>query len=468
MLVKINTRSVVLTLTALLTLGGCANIPPDSGLSSVEKVVSHAAGRSIPLPGLDSGLLMSEEEVTRLLAFPLKPGDAERIALYRNPLIRMKLANVGLSQADYAQAGRMRNPGISFTRYSTSDYEATTLFDIGGLILMPLRRKVAAQQLKISEYRAAGDIVNHIHDTRATWILAVAEGHKTLLMEETLISIEAANQLTRQMAALGHSSLREATESELSLAEFRTALSRQRIEEINRREELIRMLGLWGSDANLMNLPQTLEPLPISPVDNGDIARFAVSNRIDVEMARENLIAVAANMKLTRRSPFINVLELGPVIERSSGESDAGFEIELTLPLFDWGGVKNDRARMVYQQALAGAELTALSAASEAREALHTYRRAWDIVTAYQQRVLPLQNRINDEELLRYNGMLISVFDLLKNVKRRLATHINYVDKLKDYWLAETRLRQVMVSSGSTAMNFSVAATASPSDEGGH
>src|SRR5690606_39833911 len=115
---------------------------------------------------------------------PLALKDAERIALYRNPQIRSRLANVGLKAADFAQAGRIRNPGFSFTRFSSQDYEATTLFDIGGLVLMPLRRKVAARELDIATYQAAGDVISHLADSRRAWIESVSHAQKTNLMEQ--------------------------------------------------------------------------------------------------------------------------------------------------------------------------------------------------------------------------------------------------------------------------------------------
>ncbi len=464
------TRMRLAALTAVVLAAGCTSMPRDQGRVEVRNLVEQRIGADgLELPTLDAEIGMSEDEATRLLAFPLALKDAERMALYRNPRIRARIADVGLKEADFAQAGRLRNPGFSFTRFSSQDYEATTLFDIGGLLMMPLRRKVAARELDIATYRAAGEVINHLADSRRAWIEAVAAAHTTRLMEQALESLEAANQLNRQMAAIGHSSRREAAGSELALTRFRAALSAQRVEEVNRREALIRQLGIYGSDASLLTLPERLEAPPQQPVDYRDVAASAVSNRIDVEMARDNIEALAANLKLTRASPFINVLELGPVLERGDGETERGFEIELVLPLFDWGGIRNERARIAWSQALADAEYTALSAASEARQALHAYRRAWDVANAYRERVLPLQDYINEQELLRYNGMLISVFDLLDNARGALDTQVEYVARLRDFWLADTRLRQVLVAGGGAPLSLGAGIAAAAEDApGGH
>ena len=121
-------------------------------------------------------------------------------------------------------------------------------------------------------------------------------------------------------------------------------------------------------------------------------------------------------------------------------------------------------------QAEAQAQSTAISAASQARNALHAYRRTWDIANAYSDQVLPIQEALNQEELLRYNGMLISVFDLLKNAKKSLQTQIRHIESLRDFWLADNQLRHTLVAAGSISMQFTSPSMASSGDgdDGGH
>ena len=192
-----------------LLISGCTSMPINQGLDEVQALVQRQSGTNLNLPMEGSELQLTEQQVTKLLAFPLQLKDAEKIALHRNTLLKAKLANVGLAATDYAQAGRMENPGFSLARFSSEDFEATTLFDIGGIVLMPLRRKIAARQLQGAQYRAAGDVLDHLKMTRDLWIKAVTEIQKTALMTDVLEAAETANELTRQMTAIGHSSKRE-------------------------------------------------------------------------------------------------------------------------------------------------------------------------------------------------------------------------------------------------------------------
>jgi len=54
---------------------------------------------------------------------------------------------------------------------------------------------------------------------------------------------------------------------------------------------------------------------------------------------------------------------------------------------------------------------------------------------------VPLRKRIADENLLRYNGMLISVFELLADARDQIASVNASIEALRDFWLAETDLQ---------------------------
>ena len=76
-------------------------------------------------------------------------------------------------------------------------------------------------------------------------------------------------------------------------------------------------------------------------------------------------------------------------------------------------------------QAFKRAEQTAIDARSEVREAYGAYRTAYDLARHYRDEIVPLRKRISDENVLRYNGMLIGVFELLADARdadRRAST----------------------------------------------
>ena len=58
---------------------------------------------------------------------------------------------------------------------------------------------------------------------------------------------------------------------------------------------------------------------------------------------------------------------------------------------------------------------------------------------------MPIRKRIADENLLRYNGMLIGVFDLLADARSQIGSVNGYIDALRDFWLAKADLDMTMI-----------------------
>ena len=333
---------------------------------------------------------------------------------------------------------------------------------------MPLRREIELRRLEAARYEAAGAVIEHLADTRIAWIKAVAEQQLTQLVERSLESSATANDMTRQMTALGHSAVSEAAESEIFLGEMRSALTRQRLAESAARETLIRQLGLWGQSARKLTFTDRLPSLPESLREYDSVEGEAIDRRIDVQIASANLKAMARNYDLTRRSPFLSAIEFGPVLEKSGGESESGFELEYRIPIFDAGGIKNAKARFVFEQAQAKAQSVAISAASQARQALQTYRSYWDIARHYEEVLLPLRRRVSEETLLHYNGMLLSVFDLLGDVRAAAELEATAIRAIRDFWVADTRLQLALTGSTPGMMTSESASMPSSGSAEGH
>ena len=58
---------------------------------------------------------------------------------------------------------------------------------------------------------------------------------------------------------------------------------------------------------------------------------------------------------------------------------------------------------------------------------------------------MPLRKRIAEENLLRYNGMLIGVFELLADARAQIASVNSYIDALRDFWIAQADLDMALI-----------------------
>ena len=149
-----------------------------------------------------------------------------------------------------------------------------------------------------------------------------------------------------------------------------------------------------------------------------------------------------------------------------SGEPRAnGYEIEFELPLFDFGSTRMARAEATYMQAVNRTAEVAVNARSEVRESYSAYRTAYDLAKHYRDEVIPLRKRISEENLLRYNGMLISVFELLADSREQVRGVTAYVQALRDFWIADTHLNTALTgrSPGPSAAAWASPESAAPS-----
>jgi outer membrane protein TolC len=56
-----------------------------------------------------------------------------------------------------------------------------------------------------------------------------------------------------------------------------------------------------------------------------------------------------------------------------------------------------------------------------------------------------LRKAISDENLLRYNGMLIGVFDLLADAREQIGAVSASIEAQRDYWLADAALQAALL-----------------------
>ena len=115
-----------------------------------------------------------------------------------------------------------------------------------------------------------------------------------------------------------------------------------------------------------------------------------------------------------------------------------------------------------------GAAEVAVNARSEVREAYSAYRTSYDLAKHYRDEVVPLRKRISEENLLRYNGMLISVFELLTDAREQVAGVTGYIQALRDFWVADTNLQTALTGRSPGASSISQPGAAAGAFTEGH
>ncbi|MYM92263.1 TolC family protein [Duganella vulcania] len=434
-------------LSAIL-LAGCASVSSDGGLNDVSSLTQSRIGQAAHFKKDSSN---SDAEIQALLAKPLTAESSVQIALLNNAALKVSFAELGVAEADFVQASRMRNPSFSFGRVSgggDAEIDRSVVFDIAGLLTLPARTRIEHGRFEQAKLQAAAQAVQLAADTRRAYFTAVAAAQSAAFAEQVRGAAEASSELAESMAKVGNWSKLDQARERAFYQDAMTQLARTRHEAIASREQLIRLLGLWGAQQEF-TLPDRLPDLPSQPQQMNNAEAQAMSQRLDVLAARRDTEATASALGLTKTTAFINVFDAGYANKSTTGlPRENGYQVSLELPVFDWGGAKVARAEALYMQSVHRTTDTAVRARSEVREAYSSYRTTYDIARHYRDDVVPLRKKISDEVLLRYNGMLASVFELLADSREQLMSVNTAIETQRDFWIAETKL-QTAINGGS-------------------
>ena len=463
-------RYVLPTITLALALAGCASTSaPEALRRDVEQLT---AGRT----GLPAAA--GRESLQQLLARqPLDADAAVRIALLNSPGLESSLAALAITDAERVQAAQLPNPHFMLGRLREGqalEIERMLSFNVLSLLTLPWRAQHANQSLELARLRAAQEVIRTAADTRKAWFQAVAARQVASYMRDAREAAEAGAELARRMARTGNWSKLQQAREQATLAEISAQLARAEQAAVADREKLTRLLGLWGRDATYA-LPERLPELPRDLAARADIEATALRERIDVRAARDEARYVAGSLGFTRASGVIDALELGLVrnthFDNASGERETtrGFEIELPIPIFDWGQARSRRAEATYMQSVARVRDVAVRARSESREAWHGWRTAYDVAKHYRDEIVPLRKFITDETVLRYNGMLASVWDVLGETRNHIAAVNNAITAQRDFWIADTDLQTALTGTSPGALAaMGTGAGAPAAASGGH
>lgn len=462
-----------LSLLAATLLTGCASVAIDQNFAEVERFARDEAGSEVRWLRSDAEREATRAEVDRLLAQPLAIDDAVRIALGYSPAFQSLLAEAAVASADATGSARIGNPVFTFERLFRSGAEGREL-DIGrslgislfDLLFLPARLEQAEFRQQQTRLQASIALLSTVTEVRQAWVDAVAARQVARHREEVATAAGTAAELARRMQATGNFSRLQRAREQALAAEETANLIRARQNAAAARETLIQRLGLTPSQAQALRLPDQLPALPEAPMDEATAGAALLESRLDVRIARTDLERTAKSLGLTRVTSVVNGLHVAGVRNSETGESSQrGFEIELPLPLFDFGDAARAGSEARYLAAFNRTLEVANNASSQVRVAYEGYRSAYDLARHYRNEVVPLRQNITEESVLQYNGMLIGVFELLAAARSQSASAVQAIEAERDFWRAEAALKASLL--GQPIAPLSLQSSASPAQAGG-
>ena len=132
---------------------------------------------------------------------------AVQVALLNNKGLQADFYNLGISESDLVQAGRLPNPKFSmlYTR-NDGDYkiEQILTFNIFSLLTMPKMQEIERQRFVQTQKRTAFEVIKIANHTRIAYFNAVAATEQVRYSEQVKESAEASAELARRMVKAGN------------------------------------------------------------------------------------------------------------------------------------------------------------------------------------------------------------------------------------------------------------------------
>jgi outer membrane protein TolC len=447
-------RALTISVGSLL-LAACKTFSPDGGLGPVAAFAGRELGKDVVAIRNHEDALAARSVVERLLKRPLTADAAVAIALLNNRRLQAAYNELAAAEAAMVGSSLPPNPTFSLSRIAGSgevEIERRIIADILALATLPLRADIAADRFRQAQLRAVTETLRVAVDARRAWYRAVAASELVGFLTQAQSSAALAAQLAKRLGETGAMNKLDQAREQVFYADVATQLAAARQRADGERERLVRVLGLWGRDLNF-RLAAALPRLPARPKTLPAIETDAVKRRVDLQIARLEIDALAKSYGLTNATRFVNLLEVAGVSKttRAPGEATVrqrGIEVEFQIPLFDFGEVRVREAEQSYMEAVNRLLDKAVNVRSEARDAYRGYRAAYDIAAHHEREVLPLRQIISEETLLRYNAMQIDVFALLAEARQRIAATSAAIEARRDFWLADINLFVAVVGGG--------------------
>jgi outer membrane protein TolC len=440
-------RSCALT---ALALSGCAQFSRDGGFDPVARAAQERTGQQVRWARTPEERANSHRRIAELLSHPLSVEDAVQIALLGNAGLQAEFQELGISEADLVQSGRLPNPGFTFRHAASGgayDIEETLSVNVVALLSQPYLHRVQERRFREVQETMTLDIVQLAGRTRDAYYNALAADESLEYREKVLAAAEAGAELARRMRAAGNWNRLDENRERGFYEDASVSLERARLAKTVARQNLAQLFS-FDSGSEDFRLADRLPALPAAVDDAPDPGDAALGRRIDLALMRARLDALAATLHLTRATRIVNVLDAGPTRVKQGADSDpyeTGYEVRLEIPIFDTGEARVRKAEAVYAQAAEEFRQAAVDARAEVRRAYARYRAAFAIAVRERDELLPLRESVSRDDLERYDASQISVFDLLADTRAESAGIDDFIQSQRDFWIAKSALETALI-----------------------
>ena len=346
---------------ALVTLSGCQTyqprpLDPQTHLKAFSERSIHDQSLKTFIDSLESATHTSPYDSSDGISLD----EAERIALYYNPDLRIARLQAGLAAADSKHAGLWDDPNL--------DLDALRIIEggndpwiVGGSlsITIPISGRLNAERKRAdAQTRAALSAValaewNTRIEIRQVWNQWSAAQLSAQRIEHLLESIIKLAESTAELARSGELPATQALLFEIERVSHTQALARTRAKSTIYQQQLLAIMGL-ASEAKA-NLIPAFSVQPVESIPDFDL--IIQHHPTPVKLRDEYAVTEAALLREIRAQ--YPDLTIGPAYESDQGESRIGLVAGIPLPILNSNkqGIAKARAQRELARGAYEAEL---------------------------------------------------------------------------------------------------------------
>jgi len=432
-------------------LPGCARVAPEDGFGAVRQGVAERTGAEAVWPRSATERAAVYERVDAILARErLSIDDAVQLALLNDAALQAQLEELGVAQADIVQAGLLENPvfgaGVRFSDVDDTvpNVDLNIVQNLTALLTRGSRLRIADTEYERVRLQTADRILRRVAEVQSAYYELLGARQIADMRAAVEEAAAASRALAERYFAAGNLNdldlARETSAAELAVV----ARMRAEAEAASAAAVLHRLMGL--ADRPLTwKIADRLPELPSADPDGHELERRALADRLDLAAARQRAQSSAQVLGLSQRWRYLGSVEAGVDAERESDEERLmGPSVRLELPLFDRHQAQIARHAALMRQAQAEVAALEQGVRSDVREGVQRVRAQREVASRYLRQVIPAHERIVEIGQRYQNYMLIGVFELLAARQAEYDVYQDYLEAVRDYWLARVGLQQAV------------------------
>jgi cobalt-zinc-cadmium efflux system outer membrane protein len=429
---------------------GCAGAPKDAGFGDVQHLVSDRTGQIVRWDRQSVEDKEVGQAVRKILAGELTVDKAVQVALLNNHHLQATFEDLGVAQADLVQAGLLKNPvfdlGVRFptTPRSRTYVDVSVAEDFMNVFFIPARRRLAEAQFERVKSQVTGEVLTLAADTKSAFYSYQASEQLAELRKGIASATAASAIAATRLHEAGNISDLVFISAKTQDARAKADLADAEAAAADGRERLNDLMGLWGEET-VWKASGRLAELPVVEVKPQGLESVAIRQRADLDAARQEIQVQAEALGFTAQTRFLTQANVGAEGEHETdGQWRIGPSLSVPIPLFDQGQAAVPRAQAILRQSEQRYWALAVDVRSQVRAARNRMLSARGKAEFYRDGVLPLEQQFVQQTQLQYNGMFVGVFQLLQARRDQIDAATEYIEALRDYWMARAELERAV------------------------